>query len=254
MVTVGEVERYWSQYALGLDVFVNKKNTNAAYKKIKEKHDTAYANANRFLHLPGLKGKSVLELACGLGLDTIEFASYGARLTTIDISPRCLNIARNEVSSRGLRSNFLLNNAEELCFSNESFDLVVARGIITYTPEPSQLIDEIHRVLKPRGKAYALVHNKWSWYFLFAKLFRQNLYNEKKDPPINRLYKVKEAKSLFEKFCSIRIQMDRLPTRALNRNGPLFSLYDHLFIPLVKLMPQALVKPFGYYILIEATK
>ena len=59
-------------------------------------------------HIPGFaeferwKGKHVLELGCGIGTDTIEFARAGAQVDAVDISGRSLAIARQRAVAEGL--------------------------------------------------------------------------------------------------------------------------------------------------------
>lgn len=249
-----DVEAYWSKYTLGLESLAKEGYSIAAFQNIKNNHDKAYAYVNKLLDLPALKGKSVLELACGIGLDTIEFAKHGAQVTAIDISRTCIDIARKYLRRHNLRVNFLVGNAEELCFEDDTFDVVVARGILMYTPNPQKVTDEIFRVLKPKGKSFVLLHNKRSWYVLLAKISGQNLYNERQDPPINRLYQIKETKKSFEQFSSVRIFFDRFPSKAINRSGVIKLVFNGILVPLTKIIPKSIMRPFGYYIVVKATK
>lgn len=254
MATLEEVQQYWSTYSLGLDTLSKDKYQIEAYQSIKEKHDKAYAHANKLLDFTSLAEKSVLELACGIGLDTIEFAKHSGHATALDISSTCIHLAKDYIQSQRLSVDFTLGNAEELCFSNDSFDIVVARGILMYTPHPEKVIRELWRVLKPQGKAYILLHNKLSWYALLAKLSGQNFYNEVLDPPVNRLHTVSEVRLMLNNFSHVYINLDRFPSEAMNRKGFLPSLYNHVFVPLMKAVPKAAMKPFGYYIIVEAMK
>src|ERR1700724_251398 len=60
-------------------------------------------------HIPGFAqferwaGKRVLEIGCGIGTDTINFARHGARVTAVDLSDRSLEIARQRAGVFGLQ-------------------------------------------------------------------------------------------------------------------------------------------------------
>jgi len=55
---------------------------------------------------------------------------------------------------RGPRSN-LLCDAHEIPFPDGTFDAVIAQAVLEYVLDPFHVVDEIHRVLRPRGFAYA---------------------------------------------------------------------------------------------------
>ena len=72
-------------------------------------------------HIPGFaafsqwSGKRVLEVGCGIGTDTINFARAGAQVTAIDLSERSLEIARKRAAVYKLTNiNFVHANVEEL--------------------------------------------------------------------------------------------------------------------------------------------
>jgi len=93
-------------------------------------------------------GMEVLELGCGTGLFTREFARSGARLTALDISPDLLELARREVPAANV--NFVGGNAYAMDFPPERFDCVVGSSVLHHLDAPRALA-ECFRVLKPGG-------------------------------------------------------------------------------------------------------
>jgi len=86
-----------------------------------------------------------LELIPGQGLNVLD---VGGRIQPY----RELLRGRANYVAVDLRSTPLLNavaNAEQLPFADEKFDLVVCTQLLEYAPDPSRVIAEIHRVLKP---------------------------------------------------------------------------------------------------------
>src|SRR6266850_845793 len=73
-------------------------------------------------HIPGFaefarwNGKKVLEIGCGIGTDTINFARHGALVTAVDLAEKSLEVARQRARVFGLenRIRFVQANAEEL--------------------------------------------------------------------------------------------------------------------------------------------
>src|ERR1700739_4089118 len=51
----------------------------------------------RFAEFERWRGKKVLEIGCGIGTDTTNFAQHGARVTAVDLSPQSLELARKRV-------------------------------------------------------------------------------------------------------------------------------------------------------------
>src|SRR5260370_37644838 len=73
-------------------------------------------------HIPGFaeferwRGKKVLEIGCGIGTDTINFARAGAQVTTVDLSDKSMELARRRAAVFGLEDRILFcpGNAEQL--------------------------------------------------------------------------------------------------------------------------------------------
>jgi SAM-dependent methyltransferase len=93
-------------------------------------------------------GVRALEVGCGIGLFTEPFARSGAELTSIDISPDLLQIARRRVGD-GVR--FVVANAEATGFPAGSFDVIVGSSILHHL-HVFPALAEFRRVLVPGGR------------------------------------------------------------------------------------------------------
>ena len=134
-------------------------------------------------HIPGFAehsrwaGKRVLEIGCGLGTDTMNFARAGARVTAVDLSSRSLDLARQRAEVFGLqdRVTFIEADAERLSEFVEpaEYDLVYSFGVIHHTPHPDRALEQIRRHFSgPRTTLKIMVYYRWAWK-VFAIVFRE---------------------------------------------------------------------------------
>jgi demethylmenaquinone methyltransferase/2-methoxy-6-polyprenyl-1,4-benzoquinol methylase len=106
-------------------------------------------------------GDRVLDLAGGTGdIATLLSRAVGSngRVILTDINDSMLDVGRRRLEDRGIAGNveYALVDAEALPFSAGSFDLVtIAFGLRNVTNQPAALA-EMHRVLRPGGKAWIL--------------------------------------------------------------------------------------------------
>lgn len=256
MHTIKEVQQYWDEYTASIQAqFTNERYGSKNYfREIRKHHDKAYDLSNQIINLSSLKGKSVLEIGCGIGLDALLYAQHGACVTAIDISPTCIDMAKRYFSYHDLQARFEIQNTEVLGYADDSFDVVVARQVLMYTPHPEWAVAEMLRVLRPGGKAITLLHNRYSWYALLGKLSGTNLVAQVKDPPVDKLHSIVQARKMFKGFSAVDIFLDRYPSKTDRRSGVLAMLYNIGFVPLVSMVPTRILRPFGYYIVIKATK
>jgi ubiquinone/menaquinone biosynthesis C-methylase UbiE len=99
-------------------------------------------------------GADVLEVAPGPGYLSIELARLGRfHLTGLDISHSFVTIATDNARRAGVDVDFRHGNAEIMPFAPESFDLVVCQAAFKNFERPVDVLDEMHRVLRPGGTA-----------------------------------------------------------------------------------------------------
>jgi 2-polyprenyl-3-methyl-5-hydroxy-6-metoxy-1,4-benzoquinol methylase len=128
-------------------------------------------------HIPGFaefdrwKGKRVLEVGCGIGTDSVNFARAGAELTAVDLSGESLRVARQRASVMGVedRIEFVQANAEELtsAVSGAQYDLIYSFGVIHHTPRPDRALAEMRKLSAPGGTLKVMVYHRHSWKVLW---------------------------------------------------------------------------------------
>lgn len=99
-------------------------------------------------------GSRVLEIAPGPGYFAIELAKLGEyRITAIDISHTFVEIARRNAMEAGVDVDFRQGDAASMPFEPQSFDFLLCRAAFKNFSRPVLALEEMHRVLKPGGRA-----------------------------------------------------------------------------------------------------
>ncbi len=124
-----------------------------SYKKLRETDN----NYNILLEqpamkklLPDLKGKRVLDLGCGYGINCMDFVNAGAsEVTGIDVSKRMLEVAKAQNSDDKITYiNMPLENLSELC---SKYDFVYSSLCFHYIKDFNRLSADIFNLLNDNG-------------------------------------------------------------------------------------------------------
>ena len=99
----------------------------------------------------------VLEVAIGTGRN-LAFYPAGVRLTGIDLSPAMLERARERAGELGMEVDLREGDAQDLSFSDGSFDTVVCTLSLCNVPDDRRAVAEMKRVLKAGGRLLLLDH------------------------------------------------------------------------------------------------
>jgi demethylmenaquinone methyltransferase/2-methoxy-6-polyprenyl-1,4-benzoquinol methylase len=105
-------------------------------------------------------GERALDLACGTGDIAFAVANRGAKAIGLDLTHRMLQIARQRATSRQPPISLVGGDMTSLPFRSASFDLVTTGYGLRNVPDLDAAIDEIARVLKPRGRLLSLDFNR----------------------------------------------------------------------------------------------
>ena len=101
-------------------------------------------------------GDHVLEVGCGTGVfarEAVKHVGPNGHLVGLDLSESMLGVAR-EICPK---VEFRQGNVMALPYDDNSFDIVVSSFILMFAPEPAIAVQEMMRVLKPKGKLVVAV-------------------------------------------------------------------------------------------------
>jgi 2-polyprenyl-3-methyl-5-hydroxy-6-metoxy-1,4-benzoquinol methylase len=170
-VPIEEVQSYWDRRPCNTRQYFDEVE---ARKYFVEPHIPGFADFKRWA------GKRVLEIGCGLGTDTINFARAGATVTAVDLSRQSLNLAAARAKVFGLddRIDFHHGNSEHLSdfVVPQVFDLVYSFGVIHHTPHPSRVIDQIKKFVVPGSELRIMLYSRVS-YKLFRMMRDENMWD-----------------------------------------------------------------------------
>ncbi len=166
-VQVDVVRAYWDARPCNLRHSCEPVGTRAYFDQVEARKYRVEPHIPSFADFARWKGKRVLEIGCGIGTDTINFARAGAKLTAVDLSPKSLEIARARAEVFGLSDQirFYCADAEELSavVPIEQYDLVYTFGVIHHSPHPDRIVAQLRRYLAPGGRLKLMIYHRYSW-------------------------------------------------------------------------------------------
>lgn len=108
---------------------------------------------NYFMRAIGdnIQGIRLLDAGCGGGLLSETFARAGALVTGLDVKPGAIETARQHATRVGLSIDYQMGSLEDLKFTDESFDVIVASFVLEHVADLRTVAHNVARVLKPQG-------------------------------------------------------------------------------------------------------
>lgn len=252
--TLDDVRAYWNEFINDIEVTDLPIGTSEFFDALERYRYEKIDYLRDYVGFQRYKGKKVLEVGCGVGIDLLQFARAGALVTAIDLTENAVKLAKANLAREGYRADIRVGNAERLDFPDGSFDVVYSHGVLHHTTDTRKAVSEVHRVLRAGGEAVIMLYKRYSWFNLVATLSRTPIEHPKKDAPIIRRYTTGECRRLFHRFREVQIHVDRFPKRTLKHQNFLAELNNHVLVPFFEMLPDFIKRRFGWHIMIRATK
>ena len=252
MATIDEVREFWN---------VRPCNIRHSPRSVGSREYFDEVEARKYFvepHIPGFaqfkrwKGKKVLEIGCGIGTDSINFARAGADLTIVELSEQSLELCRRRFDVYGLSACFYCGNAEELSafVPVEQYDLIYSFGAVHHSPDPGKIVREIRRYVNTRSEIRLMLYSKWSWkaawivskygrgaFWRAAELVRR--YAEAQERcPVTYVYSFGEIRELLRDFDILEIRKEHIFSYVIDK----YVRYQYQLMWCFRWMPTRLFR------------
>lgn len=158
--TIEDVHRYWNENPLFTHELPDV-GSSAYFDALDEiKRSDVERFSTSFWQFDAFRERRVLDVGCGPGWISVQYALRGAHVDSVDLTERAVDLTNAHLAHRGLSATVRVGNAEDLPFDDATFDLVVSSGVLHHTPNTPQAFSECLRVLKPGGRAKITLYRK----------------------------------------------------------------------------------------------
>lgn len=122
----------------------------------------------RLEFLDSCRGKRLLEIGCGIGIDGRYFSSIGVKYQAVDLSRESLRLAQSHFAMKQFSAKFSNADATRLPFADDTFDVVYSSGVLHHIPDMAGACREATRVLRPGGTARVMLYHRNSYHYLLV--------------------------------------------------------------------------------------
>ncbi|OLE55279.1 MAG: hypothetical protein AUG51_04155 [Acidobacteria bacterium 13_1_20CM_3_53_8] len=175
-------------------------------------HNAYYERPATLSLLPEVKGKRVLDAACGPGVYSEWLLSHGAEVIAVDSSPKMVQLAKQRL---GTASNVLQADlSKPLTFlDSSSFDIVLSPLTMEYIEDWHSTFAEFYRVLRPVGYFVLSVTHPFFDYVYFKS---------------NNYFEIELVGSEWQGFNSVQVHMPSFRRSLEATLNPLIEAGFHL--------------------------
>lgn len=251
-VAIDQVRDFWDRRPCNIRHSPQPVGTRAYFDEVEARKYFVEPHIPGFAQFARWAGKRVLEIGCGIGTDTINFARAGAQVTAIELSEESLALARRRAEVYGFedRIEFRHGNAEQLdrLYLEGSYDLVYSFGVIHHTPHPEKVLEHARALVRPGGMLKAMVYNRRSWkaaqvaivegrgqFWRMTELLSKHS-EAQVGSPVTYTYSRRELVTLLQRhgFPEAQVAVEHIfPYRVAD-----YLQYRYVKVPLFRVMPE----------------
>lgn len=241
------VRAYWNTRIHDLEMTAQPVGSREFFAELDEYRFDKLAYLPNIVDFGGYRGRRLLEVGCGIGTDLVRFARGGAKVIGVDLAETAVRLAKSNLEQHGASGAVLVGDGASLPLPDQSVDVVYAHGVLQYAADPTGIVAEARRVLRPGGRAIFMVYNRVSWLMALSRVMNVGL--EHADAPELRLYSIAEFRELIHGFRQATIVPERFPVKSRLHHGWKATLYNQVFVGVFNALPRRIVRPFGWHLM-----
>ena len=268
-IELEKVQNYWNARPCNIRHSPSPVGTRQYFDEVEARKYFVEPHIPLFAEFDKWKGKKVLEIGCGIGSDTINFARAGAQVTAVDLSTESLALTKKRAEVFGLDNiTFYQANAEQLSdyVPVERYDLVYSFGVIHHTPHPDRVIEQIHKYMDKNSIFKIMVYHRASWKVFWMRLKYGKKPNETLDEliaryseaetgcPVTYSYTTETVKEFLKGFEIIDTKIDHIFPYSI----PEYRNYQFKKVWYFRYLPQSLFRwmeqRWGWHLCVTARK
>jgi ubiquinone/menaquinone biosynthesis C-methylase UbiE len=165
--------------------------------------------------------KTLLDVGCGIGRDSIFFAKSGFQVTSIDFSKGGIVDLKKKADNQKIK-NLTVKQMDitDLKFDDKKFDVIYAHLTLHYFDDKTttQIFDKLYRILKPNGTIFIKCKSTDDALFGQGKKVGENMFKkghtrhffdkQYMKEKLNKftILKIKKTSSVYHKYKSAFIE------------------------------------------------
>lgn len=173
-VPIADVREYWNARPCNIRHSPRELGTREYFDEVEARKYFVEPHIPAFAEFARWRGRRVLEIGCGIGTESINFARHGAYVTAVDVSENSLDMARRRAQVYGYedRIQFRCGDAERLTsfVPVEAYDLIFSFGVLHHTPHPEGVVEQIRHYVAPETVVKIMLYHRHSWKVLWMLL------------------------------------------------------------------------------------
>src|SRR5712692_8685011 len=106
VATIDDVRTYWNRHIHDLEISRHPVGSRGFFDDLDQYHFEKLHHLLRLVDFDAWRGRRVIEVGCGAGVDLARFARGGANVTGVDLASSAIDLARANFEQQGLRGEF----------------------------------------------------------------------------------------------------------------------------------------------------